>query len=529
MASSRERVLGLLAVFVGLVVDVGSTRLLGPYLPDFVNWLFSAAGAAPEEARSRTAAFFARYGAYAGVGFGWLCTFVGGFVTGALAGRARVEHALAMGVLSALQGLPVVAGLFLTQGASPGFWLVAQAVVRTVPFAVLGGGLSALLFRRRGARSAEAARRRPEGVPEDPPGAGRDADVVRVDAPAPSVAAAAPSAGRASFRGTGGDLFGTHVVNIFLTLVTFGLYRFWAKVRVRRFLYGHTEFEGDRFAYHGTGRELFRGWSKAMAYIGLPLFGLRMLESVVDSVPALLVLKLVGAAVAVVVVPVAIAGAWRYRLSRTEWRGIRFSFRGRAKEAVKVFALGSLLTFLSLGLYLPALQVNIHRFLVKDSYFGTRRFAFDGEGAALMRRYARFLLLAGPTGVAAFLLAPFTYGLSVAAGAVTIVYAWHHYAAAKQRYLMGHTTFGGARFRSTVTGRGLFGLNLGNLLLRVFTVGLGAPWAYVRSMRYALDHLALEGTLDFASIEQEAQAASPIGEGIADVADADGFELGLGV
>jgi uncharacterized membrane protein YjgN (DUF898 family) len=339
----------------------------------------------------------------------------------------------------------------------------------------------------------------------------------------------AGSVHRASFHGTGGDLFGTHVVNIFLTLLTLSFYRFWARVRVRTFLYSHTEFEGDRFAYHGTGRELFNGSIRAGAYIGLPLLVLRLLERFAESIQTLLLLQLVGAAIAAVVVPVAIAGAWRYRLSRTEWRGIRFSFRGRPKAAIKVFLLGSLLTVLSLGLYLPVLQVNIHRFLVKDSYFGTRRFAFDGEGVDLMRRYTLFLLLAVPTGVLAVGLAPFTFGLSVLVGMAAVALFWFDYTARKQRYVMGHTTFDGARFRSAVTGRGLFGLNLGNLCLLLFTFGLGAPWAYVRSMRYVLDHLVLEGPLELASIQQEAQAASATGEGIADVMDADAFDLGVGV
>jgi uncharacterized membrane protein YjgN (DUF898 family) len=31
--------------------------------------------------------------------------------------------------------------------------------------------------------------------------------------------------------------------------------------------------------------------------------------------------------------PVAMVGSRRYRLTRTSWRGIRFSFRGRAKNS----------------------------------------------------------------------------------------------------------------------------------------------------------------------------------------------------
>ncbi|MGH7830199.1 MAG: DUF898 family protein, partial [Candidatus Binatia bacterium] len=51
-----------------------------------------------------------------------------------------------------------------------------------------------------------------------------------------------PEVRRLSFHGTGGSLFGIRIVNMFLILVTFGLYSFWAKVRVRRYLMSQTEF-----------------------------------------------------------------------------------------------------------------------------------------------------------------------------------------------------------------------------------------------------------------------------------------------
>src|SRR6266545_6090236 len=73
---------------------------------------------------------------------------------------------------------------------------------------------------------------------------------------------------RPTFHGTGGTLFGIHLVNTLLTLVTLGVYYFWAKTRLRRFLFSQTEIEGDRFAYHGTGRELLLGTLKAVLVFG---------------------------------------------------------------------------------------------------------------------------------------------------------------------------------------------------------------------------------------------------------------------
>lgn len=54
-----------------------------------------------------------------------------------------------------------------------------------------------------------------------------------------------------------------------------------------------------------------------------------------------------------VITPVAIVGSRRYRLSRASWRGIRFSFEGRAREFARIFIPGALLSCLTLGLYYP--------------------------------------------------------------------------------------------------------------------------------------------------------------------------------
>ena len=60
----------------------------------------------------------------------------------------------------------------------------------------------------------------------------------------------------AVFHGAGGTLFGIHLVNTLFTLLTLGFYYYWGKVRVRTYLFGQTEFAGDRFSYHGNAREL---------------------------------------------------------------------------------------------------------------------------------------------------------------------------------------------------------------------------------------------------------------------------------
>ena len=56
-------------------------------------------------------------------------------------------------------------------------------------------------------------------------------------------------------------LAGLAVTNVLLILLTLGVYHyFWAKtLHAAVYVLGETELEGDRFAYHGTGRELLVG------------------------------------------------------------------------------------------------------------------------------------------------------------------------------------------------------------------------------------------------------------------------------
>src|SRR5688572_25410992 len=69
------------------------------------------------------------------------------------------------------------------------------------------------------------------------------------------------------FYGDGAKYFGILLVNIFLTLITFGFYYPWARAKNLQYLYGETEFAGSRLAFHGTGKEMFKGFIKAVAVI----------------------------------------------------------------------------------------------------------------------------------------------------------------------------------------------------------------------------------------------------------------------
>jgi uncharacterized membrane protein YjgN (DUF898 family) len=353
---------------------------------------------------------------------------------------------------------------------------------------------------------------------------------------------------RLYFYGSGATLFGIHVVNVLLTLLTLGVYFFWGKVRFRRYLSSQTELDGDRFAFHGTGAELLRGWLKAALVFGIPLLLLGTLPPFLEAGPGVQVLAALGLYLLFqVFVPVAMVGARRYRLSRTSWRGIRFSFRGPVIEFMRIFIVGSLLSLLTLGLFYPVFETQRYRFMIINSHFGSRRFDFDGRSQDLLLLYLLGALVAAATVVATSVVVGAIAALLAAAASallpdsalgpvpvfllpvplflLTLGAVWAWFSARRQRYLWDHTLFGAARFHSTVTGRALWRLRLGNLLLLVATLGLAWPWVTVRSARFAFRYLTLAGPLDLEAIQQEARDATATGEGLSGFLDV-GFDLG---
>ena len=309
-----------------------------------------------------------------------------------------------------------------------------------------------------------------------------------------------------SFHGDGGSLFGIWIVNMFLSILTLGIYYFWGKMKIRKYLFSQTEFDGDRFAYHGTGKELFIGSLKALVFFFIPLFLLNQIPTFMGGRPVIYTMvTLLTYAIIVVFIPVAMVGVRRYRLSRSSWRGIRFSFRGETWDFIKLFLWGSFLTAITLGIYNPFFETKRYDFMVSNSYFGNREFEFDGNGRELLGTYLLALLLTLPT----------------------LGFYWFWYLAKKQRFFWEHTSFGSMRFRSSVTGRALLNLYTSNWFIVILTLGLAWPWVMVRNLRFVCDHLSQEGTLDLVTVEQEAQTASATGEALAGFMDA-GFDFGTG-
>lgn len=325
-------------------------------------------------------------------------------------------------------------------------------------------------------------------------------------APAPAPAPAAGTKHSFRFHGDGGTMFGLLIVNGLLTLVTLGIYHFWGVVKVRKYIMSQLELAGDRFAFHGNGKELLMAWLKL---IGILLVGIICMGGIMAAFrgsPVAGLFALGFYAGMLCLIPYAIVGARRYALSRTSWRGIRFVFRGTAAELLPIFVKGALLTFVTLGIYLPYFISNLYAFLTNHSYYGTRRFEYTGKGEDLLWMHLKAILLFIPTlGLYSFWLA-----------------------AGRLNYMTANTRIGGVRFRSTLTGGGLLGQTFVNMLLIFVTFGFATPWVIVRALRFRFENLHVEGSLDVSDIRQEIQKGGAMGQELAGLLDVDGgFGLGM--
>lgn len=317
------------------------------------------------------------------------------------------------------------------------------------------------------------------------------------------------------FHGKGSEYFRVWVVNLFLTLVTLGVYSAWAKVRKARWFAQHTSLAGDRFDYHGEPWRILLG-----RVLALVLLGVWTLAFELSAVVGLLVLALFCA-----VGPLLFASAQRFRLANTSWRGLRFGYDVPRAEVYMVcvpllllWTAGSVLDklgvkgawYLFAGLAtavgLPWAHARLKQLQHHHANYGEQQFSFRPAGNEFYQLYLKaFLLLVVGSVIAAPLVAMLVQAAgdgpravyvmlgTAVAGLLMWLTAWPYFAARMQQIVWSHTELGhGIRFAGHMRGSKLWGLVVGQTLLTVLTFGLYWPFAAVAIARYRVESIAIE-------------------------------------
>ena len=191
---------------------------------------------------------------------------------------------------------------------------------------------------------------------------------------------AAPSMPRAAaFSGPRGRLLWILVRNLLLNALTLGFFRFWAKTHLRRYFWRHTKLLGEPLEYTGTGGELFIGFLIVMAVLA-PLIGLASLAQLFVEHIAV---NFIVPAVLFALTPIAVFRMWRYRFTRTLWRGVRFGLDGSSLRYAGLWLGYGALTVVTLGLANPWRRVVTTRYLIGHARFGVTRLSLAVRGGRM--------------------------------------------------------------------------------------------------------------------------------------------------
>lgn len=172
-------------------------------------------------------------------------------------------------------------------------------------------------------------------------------------------------------------------VNGLLTLITLGIYRFWAKTKLRRYVWSRVSVDGDRLEYSGLAKELLIGFLVAMAIL-IPIFAIDFaLDLTLGPSPWTLAVELAYGILLWFLINYALFRARRYRMTRTNWRGIRFRQTGSARRYAFTAMGWQFLTGLTLGLAYPAYRMRVQGMLIENTWVGSEKFSFHGRGGEL--------------------------------------------------------------------------------------------------------------------------------------------------
>ncbi len=327
------------------------------------------------------------------------------------------------------------------------------------------------------------------------------------------------------FVGTTEEYFRVWIVNLCLTLLTFGIFSAWAKVRKKRYLYSHTLLDGTPFQYLGRPLPILKGrLIAALLFVAWYLTS-RFYQSFYPFV------LLAGAVLA----PWMIVRSLAFNARYSAFRNLTFHFRGTYWGTFATLLGCVTIVLVTCGLGYPWAEARLRRYLIGRTSYGGVRGRLKAKGKHFLRVYlvvaaimtglvaaSWFLFLAGDGRVLPpqQLLLVFT---ATTYAAYTLIYTYRQ--AGITNLVWSRTKLGPLSFRATLRFRDLVWLYASNLLAIVASLGLLVPWATLRVVRYRTEHFEVEqrGALDrFEGHELETVRATA-----AEVADIFDFDLSL--
>ena len=281
------------------------------------------------------------------------------------------------------------------------------------------------------------------------------------------------------FLGSGKEWFKIIIINWLLTALTLGIYYPWARAKSLRYIYGKTVLNNEHFHFSGTGKEMFRGFIKVILGYVLLLIVFFFLN-LINPILAVILLYLA----ILFFIPFAIHGSFKYKMSRTSYRGIRFGYRGDRKEFILNFIKWIFLTIITLGIYSFWMDMQVRKYTHENIRYGDVEFTNTSKGGDWLG-----VVLIG------YFASVFSLGIYFFWWQKDIFEYYINNIGMKKGDQI-------VKCRSTATGGGFFKLIMGNLLIIIFSFGLGIAWADMRIQKFIFDHIKMEGDINFTEISQ---------------------------
>lgn len=337
-----------------------------------------------------------------------------------------------------------------------------------------------------------------------------------------------------TFSGDTKQFFGIWVVNILLTIVTFGIYAAWAKVRTQQYFYGNTKIEGHAFSYLAQPLQilkgrilavvLFAGYSLALEFY--PLVGIGILILMIFAMPWVLNQSL------------------RFNLRMSSYRNVRFSFKGNYGDAFVYWILLPIVSVFTMYLMMPWALKKADEYVYNNinygdkplkanldtgQYYETVLWIFVASMATMVVLFAATLILVG-MGTAIDLenikSSSAIVVISIVGTALYILAISVFSAIYKGRirnHIFNNSEYDGlATFKSDVQITPYSWLIFVNVVAIICSAGLAYPWVKIRTARFLAQAttVIIENDADNV-LDVMAESQSAFGEEAAEVFDID--------
>ncbi|OYU18065.1 MAG: hypothetical protein CFE34_12515 [Rhodobacteraceae bacterium PARR1] len=255
-----------------------------------------------------------------------------------------------------------------------------------------------------------------------------------------------------TYRADAAALFPLALGTGLLSVVTLGIYRFWAKARIRRFVWSQIRVGDDALEFTGTGLEMFLGFLLAVVVLAVYLagiqlllffFGIRFIFAPETPLEEAMQAGSIGLSflAAVPLMLVALYRARRYRMNRTRLRGIRFGMENAGLGYMIRALVYGVLAVVSLGILWPLMTYRLEAYMTDRSHWGSARFRQGGAWGGLYAALRPYLIGLGFLLVGAVFLAlgeAWFGGVVVAMGTIWALFGMALYQTRAFGYLTSH-------------------------------------------------------------------------------------------